>query len=74
MDQKTKKLMTMHKALHPRDGPQKLGKEATNRDNKNYCIVKIGQNIEKSPGDLRKLAVIQTPVEDPQSTLAWKDS
>ena len=27
-------------------------------------ITKIGQNIEKSPRDLRRLAVTQTPVKD----------
>ena len=26
-------------------------------------IIKIGQNTEKSPGDLRKLAVTETPVK-----------
>ena len=34
-----------------------------------YSIIKIGQNIEKSPGDLWRLAVTQTPVKDPQLTL-----
>ena len=29
-----------------------------------YSIVKIGQNTEKSPGNLRKLSVSQTPVKD----------
>ena len=29
----------------------------------NYSIVLISQNTETSPGDLRKLAVTQTPVE-----------
>ena len=29
-----------------------------------YCIIVIGKNIEKSPGDLKRLAVIQTPVKD----------
>ena len=28
----------------------------------NYSIIEIGQNTEKSPGDLRRLAVTQTPV------------
>ena len=26
-------------------------------DHPNYCIIEIGQNTEKSPGDLRRLAV-----------------
>ena len=30
----------------------------------NYCITEIGQNTEKSPGNLRKLTVTQTPVKD----------
>ena len=32
----------------------------TNVDHSNYNIVEIGQNTEKSPGDLRRLAVFQT--------------
>ena len=36
-----------------------------NRDDKDPIIVKIGQNTEKSPGDLRRLVVTQTPVKDP---------
>ena len=38
----------------------------------NYCIVEICQNIEKSPGDFRRLAVTQTPVKDHQLMLMWK--
>ncbi len=30
----------------------------------NYSIAKNGQNPEKSPGDLRRLAVTQTPVKN----------
>ena len=30
----------------------------------NIKIIKIGKNTEKIPGDLRWLAVTQTPVED----------
>ena len=29
-------------------------------DNPNYNIIEIGHNTEKSPGDLRRLAVTQT--------------
>ena len=32
-------------------------------------IAENGQNTEKSPGDLRRLAVTQTPVKDHQQTL-----
>ena len=31
-----------------------------------------GQNTEKSPGDLRRLAVTQSPVKDHRLTLMWK--
>ena len=38
-------------------------------DNSN---IKIGQNTEKSPGDLTRLAVLQIPVKDHQQKLAGK--
>ena len=38
----------------------------TSGEHPNYSIVEIGQNTEKSPGDLRKLAVTQTPINDNQ--------
>ena len=44
----------------------------TSGDHPNYSIIENGQNTEKSPGDLRKLAVTQTPVKDYQLTLMWK--
>ena len=62
-----------------RNGPPKLGKrtgkagnQMTGRDHPHYSITKIGQNTEKSPGDLKRLAVNQTPVKDHQLTLVWK--
>ena len=36
-------------------------------------ITKMGQNSEKSTGDLRRLAVTQTPVKDHQLDLVWKN-
>ncbi len=36
---------------------QGLARLATSGDNPNYSIVEISQNTEKSPGDLRRLAV-----------------
>ena len=42
------------------------------RDNLNYSIIKISQNTEKSPGDLMRLAVTQTPVKNYQLTLVGK--
>ena len=35
-------------------------------DHPNDSIIENGQNTEKSPGDLRRLAVTQTQVGDPQ--------
>ena len=43
-----------------------------NRDHSDYNIIQISQSTEKSPGDLRKLAVSQTPVKAHQLTLMWK--
>ena len=38
----------------------------------NYSIFEIGNNTEKSPGDLRRLAATQTPLENHQLQLEWK--
>ena len=46
-----------------------LGNKRTSRDHQNYCIIKIGQYTEKSPGDLRRLVVTQIPVKNHQLTL-----
>ena len=43
-----------------------LGNKRTTVDHPKYSIVEIGQNTKKSPGDLRRLAVAQTPVENHQ--------
>ena len=43
-------------------GTGRLGNKRTSGDHPNYIIHKIGQNTEKSAGDLRRLAVTQTPV------------
>ena len=58
--------------------------KALNADSKNllseeesgdpdYCIVNIGQNTEKSSGDLKELAVTQTPVKGHQLMSLWKN-
>ena len=50
-----------------------LGNNWTSADHPNYCIIDISQKTtEKSPGDLRRLAVTQTPVRDHQLTLILK--
>ena len=41
----------------------------TIRDHPDNCIVKIGQNTEKSPEDLRKLVVTRTSVKDHDSDI-----
>ena len=41
-------------------------------DHPDYSIIKISQNTEKSPGNLRRLAVTQTLEEDHQLTLVGK--
>ena len=41
-------------------------------DHPNYYIIENGQNIEKSSGDLWRLAVPQTPVKVHQLTLILK--
>ena len=41
----------------------------TRGNHSNYYICETGQNTEKSPGDLRRLAVTQTPVKDHQLLL-----
>ena len=45
-----------------------LGSWRTSGDHQNYYIIENGQNTEKSPGDLRRLAVTQTPVKNHQLT------
>ena len=39
-----------------------LGNERMSRDHPIYNIIKIDQNTEKDSGDLKRLAVTQTPV------------
>ena len=43
-------------------------------DHPNDSIIKNGQNIEKSPGDLRRLAVSQTLVKKPSANADVKNS
>ena len=42
-----------HQRIGKRTG--RLGNKKTGGDHPNYSIIKIGQNTEKSPGDLRSL-------------------
>ena len=51
-----------------------LGSAQTSGDHPNYNIIENGQNTEKSPGDLSRLAITQSPVEDHQLMLMWKNN
>ena len=42
-------------------GLEDLEIKKTSVDHPDNCIIKIGQNTEKCPGDLRRLAVAHTP-------------
>ena len=39
--------------------------QRASRDHLEYSITKIGENTEKSPGDLRRLSVTQTQLKNP---------
>ena len=52
--------------------PRGLGSWRTSRDHPNDSIIENGQNTKKSPGDLRRLAVTQTPMKNHRLTLMWK--
>ena len=45
-----------------------LGNKRTSGEHPNYSTIEIGQNTEKSPGELRRLAITQTPVGNHQLT------
>ena len=51
---------------------ERFGNNGTGGNCPNYSIVEIGQNTEKSPGDLRRLTVSQTPVKSYQLKLISK--
>ena len=49
-----------------------LGSWRTSGDHRDNSIIENGQNTEKSPGNLRRLAVTQTTVKDHQLMLMGK--
>ena len=59
-----------HQRIHTGTGG--LGNNRPSGEQSNYSIVEISQNTEKSPGDLRRLAVTQTPVRNHRLKLVWK--
>ena len=52
-------------------GTRRLRNQRKRRDHPDYCI-KIGQNAEKNPKDLRRLAVTRNPVRNHQLTQEGK--
>ena len=48
-------------------GTGRLRNQRTSEDHPDYSIIKIDQKTKKSPGDLRRLAVTQIPVENPSA-------
>ena len=54
------------------EGTNGLRNRRTNGDHLNYNMIENGQNTEKSPGDLRRLAVTQTSVKNHQVKLIWE--
>ena len=46
-----------------------LENERTSKDHPNYSIIYIDQNTEKNPGELKRLAVTQTPATNHRITL-----
>ena len=59
--------------------PQRIGKgtgrirnQKTSRKHLDYRITKISQNTVKRPGDLKRLAVTQSPASNHQLTLVLK--
>ena len=49
-----------------------VGNRMTSGNYPHYYIIKNGLNTEKSPGDMKRPAVTQSPVKDHQLKLMWK--
>ena len=54
------------------NGTTGFGNWWTYEDYPNYIMIEISENTEKSPGNLKRLAVTKIRVEDYQLKLAWK--
>ena len=50
----------------------RLETKRTCGNNLAYCVIRIGQNTEKSPGDLKRFADTQISLKNYQLTLVWK--
>ena len=56
--------MNLEQSQNMGTGTGGLGNKTTSGDHLDYTIIEIDQNTDKSPGDLRRLAVAQTPVKN----------
>ena len=54
------------------NGTGGFGNKRTTGDHSNDSLIGSDQNTKESPGDLRKLAVTQTPVKKHQLSMVWK--
>ena len=61
-----------HQRIYTGTGERK--NKRTSGDYPNYSIIKIVQNTEKSPGDLRRFAVTQDPSGKPSANAGVKNS
>ena len=50
-------LCVQNSSQEPEERTGGIGNQRKNRDYPDYSIAEIGQNTQKSPGDLRRLAV-----------------
>ena len=55
-------------------GTGRLENKRENGDHQNYCIIKIVQNTEKSPGDFRRFAVTRIRVKKLSANASMKNS
>ena len=53
-----------HKTQLTNQQPRELGSKRRRGNYPNYSIPEIGYNTVKSPGDLRRFVVTQTPIKD----------
>ena len=54
-------------------GARRVGNRRINRDHPNYCIVEIGQNTEKSPGNDEKTCGLTDFSEKPSANADIKN-
>ena len=59
---------------HGIQGPGRFGSWRPSGDHPNNSIIENGQNTKKSPGDLRRLPVTQSPMKDHQLYADVKNS